>query len=75
MTEKCFSLTSNISNECKTANKTQRKSTEEQGVSLSKELKQHHMPHAKKSHCSMAQSAWVRLVCPVPYSNTWVGIT
>lgn len=46
-----------------------------EGVSLSKELKQHHMPHAKKSHCSMAQSAWVRLVCPVPYSNTWVGIT
>lgn len=43
--------------------------------SLSKELKQHHMPHAKKSHSSMAQSAWVRLVCPVPYSNTWVGIT
>lgn len=75
MIEKCFSLTSIISNESKTANKTQRKSTEKQGVSLSKELKQHHMPHARKRHCSMAQSAWVRLVCPVPYSNTWVGIT
>lgn len=47
MIEKCFSLTSITSNECKTANETQRKSTEEEGVSLSKELKQHHMPPAK----------------------------